>query len=279
MKMKKLVLISALLVSGCINAQSYPYSQNFDANTNIPTGWSTGGFNVMGGHGNSVPNAIVSLLSSTHTADTLTTPMVGPLTSTSQLTLKYRITSTTSYPTQTVSLTAADQIIIQAYSPTYSFLGYTTVSTINTTSTPVLVSTTAYQNFVFNTSSAPASLVGDNFQLRIIHQGAQNYYLDIDDFSVQNATGIETNPANQTSFIVFPNPSNGNFTVWLKNYQDNNPVEVSIYNYLGQKVKTITEQSAVNKQIRVSSLGLEKGMYLVEVKSGTEVATSKIQID
>ncbi len=61
--------------------------------------------------------------------------------------------------------------------------------------------------------------------------------------------------------------------------QANNPVEVSVYNYLGQKVKTVSAEGAVNNQVNVSSLGLEKGMYLVEVKSGAEVAKSKIQIE
>ncbi|MEO8760883.1 MAG: T9SS type A sorting domain-containing protein [Bacteroidia bacterium] len=291
--MKKLLFISSLLVSGLLSAQTpnYPYSENFDATTvgSIPTGWATDAFAVMAGnHGVSNTQAITAEMKTGHTVDSLTTPPIGPLTASSVITLQYRIAANVGgvYPQQTAALVAGDQILLKAYvtTPPYSAFGYITAATISTTSNPALTSGLAFSTFSYSTSALPVSIAGDYAQLRIVIQrgatSTADYFLDIDNVTVQDATsGIATNAAHLPALSVFPNPSNGNFTVLLKNYQANTSVEVSVYNYLGQKVKTVNAEGAVNNQISVNTLGLEKGMYLIEVKSGSEVAKTKIQID
>ena len=291
--MKKLVFISSLLISGLLSAQTpnIPFSENFDSTTpgSLPAGWTTYSFTVMGNnHGVGGTQAAVTEMKAGHTVDSITTPLIGPLAATSIISLQYRIAENSGgiYPTQTASLVAGDQIVVKAYCPTppYSSFGWVTATTINSTSTPVLTSGLAFSTFSYSTSSLPVSLVGDYIQLRIIvtrgSTSTSDYFLDIDNFYVGDPlAGIDAYQSNSSSLSIYPNPSNGNFTVWLKNYQANNPVEVSVYNYLGQKVKTVSAEGAVNNQVNVSSLGLEKGMYLVEVKSGTELAKSKIQIE
>jgi hypothetical protein len=291
--MKKILFISTLLISSLLSAQTpnMPFSQNFDTTTpgTIPAGWTTYSFTVMGNnHGVGGTQAISTEMNSTHTVDSVTTPPIGPLASTSIISLQYRIAENSGgiYPQQTATLVAGDQIVVKAYctTPPYSSFGWVTATTINTASSPPLASGLSFSTFSYSTSSLPVSLTGDYVQLRIVvtrgSTSTSDYFLDIDNFTVGNSVaGIFTNASNPTSLSIYPNPSNGNFTVWLKNYQANNPVEVNVYNFLGQKVKTVTEQGVVNNQINVNSLGLEKGMYLVEVKSGTEVSNSKIQIE
>jgi hypothetical protein len=291
--MKNLLFLSSLLLGGLLSAQTpnLPFSENFDGTAvgSIPSGWSTASFAVMANnHGVSGTQALTTEMKAGHTADSVTTPVLGPLTATTVVTLQYRIAENSGgiYPQQTATLVTGDQILVKAYCTTapYSSFGWITATTINTTSNPALVSSTGFTTFTYNTSSLPVSLAGDYVQLRIvINRGAtstSDYFLDIDNVTVGAApTGIITNATNTPALSIFPNPNNGDFTVLLKNYQVNKEVEVSIFNYLGQKVKTVTAEGNVNNQISVNTSGLDKGMYLVEVKSGSEAAKTKIQID
>ncbi len=291
--MKKLLFLSSLFISGLVNAQTYPLMQNFDAVSTsgspatgvLPTGWtSTGGFKVYGienlaPHGDSPNNACSVEMNSTNMQDTLTSPLIGPVNANTKISLAYRFVNKASYPSTGYQLVAGDKITIEA-----NVAGtWTTVATIDNTTNPT--ATNAYVLYPY-TCTACSYLVIINqttIQLRIDvarAAGSSDWYLDIDDFQVADVlTGISENAANAPALSVFPNPNNGNFTVLLKNYQASKSVEVSIFNYLGQKVKTVTAEGNSNNQINVNTLGLEKGMYMVEVKSGSEVAKTKIQID
>jgi hypothetical protein len=291
--MKKLLFLSSLLVSGLLSAQTYPYSQNFDAVTTsgtpatgvLPAGWSaTSMFKVYGlenfaPHGQSPSNACTTEMSATHTQDTLTTPVVG-ITANTKVGLAYRFVNKAGYPSTGYQLTTGDQVTIEAYLGTT----WTSVATINATTNPT--ATSAYTTYTYNCTNC-ATIIGfgiTSMKIRMdvarATSATSDWYLDIDDFQVADVlTGIFTNAPSTASLSVFPNPSHGSFSVALKNFQVGNQVEVTVYNFLGQKVKTITAEGAVNNQINVNTVGLEKGMYLVEVKSGSEVAKTKVQID
>ena len=289
--MKKILLLSSIFLSGLVSAQTanMPYSENFDGTSvgSIPSGWVGDKFMVMANnHGVSGTQAISTEMNASNMADTLTTPLIGPLTATSVVSLQYRIAENVAviYPQQTATLVTGDQIIVQASIPALAPNVWSTVTTLNTTSNPALVSSLSFTTFSYNTSSSSFPLTGYFVQLRIIvNRGAtsaSDYFLDIDNFMVGNApAGIKTNAANAPSLSIFPNPSNGNFTISLKNYQSSKQVDIAVYNLLGQKVKTLNAEGTVNNSINVNSLGLEKGLYMVEVRSGSEVANSKIQID
>ena len=294
--MKKLLFISSLFVSGLLSAQTpvYPLNEDFDAVLTtgspaigaLPTGWTTtGGFNVYGvenlsPHGYSVPNACSVEMNSSNTQDTLYTPVIGPITANTKVSLSYRFVNKAGYPATGTTLGAGDKVVIDA---NIGGSWQPAVATIDNTTNPAPLST--YITYTY-TNAAFATLAGfggsfANIQLRIdVARANGDWYLDIDNFIVaDDITGIATNVANAPSLSVYPNPSKGNFTISLKNYKPNNPVEVNITNLIGQKVKTITTEGAVNSQIYVNTTGLEKGMYIVEVKSGSEVAKTKIQID
>lgn len=292
--MKKLLLLSSLFVSGLLSAQTYPLVQNFDAVSTsgspamgaLPSGWTTAantafmvyGLENFAPHGQSPSNACTTEMSATHAQDTLYTPMIGPITANTKISISYRFVNKAGYPSTGYQLTAGDQITIDA---NIANSWQSAVTVINYTTNPT--ATSAYTTYTY-TSSNFATLVALNFttiQLRMdIARSAGDWYLDIDDFQVADVlTGISYNALNPPALLVYPNPSHDNFSVWLKNYQANNQVEVTVYNFLGQKVKSITTQGSVDNQINVNTAGLEKGMYLVEVKSGSEVAKTKVQID
>jgi hypothetical protein len=282
--MKKLVFMASVLVSGLLNAQTYLMNENFNEITTsgtpnvgpLPAGWTTtSGFKTYAAHGTFGSNACSSEMKNGHTQDTLVTPTITGFTSSTLISIQYRFVNAASYPLTGTTLGTGDQVTIDAYIGAWQ----NGLATLNNTTNPAPL--TSFTTFTY-ACGAPCGLF-TSIQLRLdVARATANsdWFIDIDNIIVGNSiTGIEYNALNPPALLVFPNPSNGNFTVWLKNYQANNPVEVNVYNFLGQKVKTVSAEGAVNNQINVNSLGLEKGMYLVEVKSGSEVAKSKIQIE
>lgn len=282
--MKKLILSSAILVSGLLHAQTPLLSENFDEITTsgtpavgpLPAGWIPAlvtGFKTYAVHGTFGSNACSSEMSSTHTIDTLYTPTITGVTGTTKISLQYRFVNAAFYPSTGATLGTGDQVTIDAYIPVTSSWSNNLITLPN----PAALNTFTTYTYACTMCGA----IGGSVKLRLdIARGTGDWFIDIDNIIVgDNIAGINEFQTQNEELKIYPNPSNGNFTVWLKNYQANNPVEVTVYNFLGQKVKTVKSEGAVNNQVDVSSLGLEKGMYLIEVKSGTGVANSKIQIE
>jgi photosystem II stability/assembly factor-like uncharacterized protein len=71
-------------------------------------------------------------------------------------------------------------------------------------------------------------------------------------------------------FIIYPNPTKSNFTISFNSSESEN-IEVSIYNYLRQKIAKIytgTSQIGANKiTINTDNISLHKGIYIVGIKS------------
>ncbi len=278
--MKKLLLLAtAVLTSGMLKAQ-YPYYTDFDAMTSgaAPTGgWATpvNGFKVMSGHGWSAPNACSTEMNSTHTTDSLVTPSIGPVTANTKLSLSYRFVDAALYPSTGTTLTSGDKVTVDAY---IAGNWQPNVATIDNTvhSAPL----TTYTTYTY-TNAACAIIAGQSIKLRLnVFRAAGDWFLDIDNFIVADAiTGISYNAFNPPAIAVSPNPSNGNFWIWLKNYTSNNTVQVKLYNHMGQVVKSITADNVVNNQFNVNTTDLAKGVYFVEVRSGNDVSKTKIVVE
>jgi hypothetical protein len=77
----------------------------------------------------------------------------------------------------------------------------------------------------------------------------------------------------QSIFTVYPNPSNGVFTISI----DNNDIyDVKVSNVLGQTVYT-SRTSAMQTNIDLSSF--DKGVYTIELKKGSKIVADKIVLD
>jgi hypothetical protein len=114
----------------------------------------------------------------------------------------------------------------------------------------------------------------------IVARGNGDWYLDVDDFKVaDNIVGIQNHEQNPIGLVAYPNPATTNFTVWLKNYTGTNPVELKLFNHMGQLVKTINTKNVLNNKFDVNTSDLAKGIYVVEVKSGNEVSKTKVIVE
>jgi hypothetical protein len=291
--MKKLLLLVSMAMGSLAFAQTYPLNEDFDAVTvtgnpqtgPLPTGWTTGagsqfmvyGLENLQPHGYSVNNSCSVEMSASHTNDTLITPLIG-LTANSKLSISYRFVNKASYPSTGYQLITGDKVLIDAY---IGSSWQNAVATIDVTTNPNPLNT--YTTYTY-TSTNFATLVGFGItslkiRMDVIRAGG-DWYLDIDNFIfADNISGVSYNVLNPPSLIAYPNPSSGNFSVWLKNYKANQPVELKMFNHMGQLVKTQHADNILNNQFNVTTTDLAKGVYMIEVQSGDEHSTTKIIIE
>jgi hypothetical protein len=91
---------------------------------------------------------------------------------------------------------------------------------------------------------------------------------------VQSCAGIGENSGQISEIKVYPNPNNGDFTVYVSSLTDNSVVQV--YNGLGQLLvsERLNETSA-----RLSLHTLPKGLYIVKLKENDKaVRTTRVVI-
>lgn len=293
--MKKFLLLVSVLTLSLQNAKAqYPLQEGFDGVTTtgspqtgpLPTNWTTGagslfmvyGLENLQPHGWSIPNACSVEMSASHTMDTLVTPNIGPITASTKLSLSYRFVDKTNYPNTGTTLGTGDKVTVDAY------LGGTwqnAIATIDNITNPTPMN--SYTTYTYNCTFC-ALIVGSTIQIRMDVQRANgNWYLDVDNFIVADIiTGIQYNGSNPPAVAVSPNPSNGNFWIWVKDYQNkgNAPVTVKIFNGMGQLVRTITTSDVqyIN-QFNINAEGLARGMYAIEVSCKNEVSKSKIILE
>lgn len=101
--MRKLILLILILAfASKLNAQIYPFSENFNLMQSIstPVGWTTGiaGFQVYDTHGTNSSKGMCKQLTTFSQKDSVTSPIIGPLNSNDQLTFDYRIVQTSLSP-------------------------------------------------------------------------------------------------------------------------------------------------------------------------------------
>jgi hypothetical protein len=87
--------------------------------------------------------------------------------------------------------------------------------------------------------------------------------------SVSACTGINANQLSNTIISVYPNPSNGEFTI-----STDSDMNLSIINNLGQVVKEISINSSNNYNASVSNLA--NGIYFVVGKNNDQLIKTKI---
>jgi len=280
--MKKLLLSVTLLMSGIFvaNAQNLLLYEDFDATTvgSLPAGWtSSGGFQVYGApHGWSAPNACSVNMNASNTQDTLLMPTIGPINANSKISLTYRFVDAALYPSTGTQLQSGDKVTIDAY---LAGNWNNSVATIDLTTNPTPMTTWTTYTY---TNSLFSIIAGQNIQLRLDAARANgDWFLDIDNIIIADiVTGITYNGINAPAISVAPNPSSGSFWLWIKDYRGVEPVQVSLYNNVGQLVKTVTTSDAqYNNQFKISTEGLARGVYMVEVNSGNDVSKTKIVIE
>ena len=85
-------------------------------------------------------------------------------------------------------------------------------------------------------------------------------------------------PLNEASLLVFPNPSDGLFSIHLENLEANQ-AEIMLFNYLGQRVFAQTfpvNQKELNTQLDLRNLS--KGTYFLHIKGANNQFSHKILV-
>jgi len=104
----------------------------------------------------------------------------------------------------------------------------------------------------------------------------ENDYLYIDDLSFSGTVGVSEVQEN-SNFSVFPNPSNGVFTI--QNIGED-VTNIDVFNLLGEKVFQSTNNNLVNNNETAIDLSKKpKGIYFIQVTHGNSITTKKIVIE
>ena len=110
------------------------------------------------------------------------------------------------------------------------------------------------------------------------NQNGNNIYIDNVNFEAKNATPLNaTNISLIHSCNVYPNPSNGKYTIEIKS-NENKLVNYSVYDFTGRKVKQIQVMLTSN-QINKSNIDISNfanGMYVLEVSDGQNTMKFKL---
>jgi hypothetical protein len=95
----------------------------------------------------------------------------------------------------------------------------------------------------------------------------------VDDVTVTLPTGVEEALGKENDLEIYPNPSNGNFSITPK-VNHNKLQTVEIYNIVGKLIysETIKNRSTFNINISQSP----KGIYFVKFNDGEKITTEKI---
>ncbi len=112
--------------------------------------------------------------------------------------------------------------------------------------------------------------VNSNFQivLKEANYGTGTFYIDDITITESTATGLDEKTANMLS--VYPNPANG-----FVNIETVEGSVISIYSLSGKMIKSINNAAAFTT---ISTSEMDKGIYLVTVKSNDTTVVEKLQV-
>ncbi|HRH62668.1 MAG TPA: T9SS type A sorting domain-containing protein [Bacteroidia bacterium] len=114
------------------------------------------------------------------------------------------------------------------------------------------------------------------FKFKNYNGGGNNIY--VDDINVSNAPLAVANTISlQNQLLLFPNPSQGVFTMTL-NLASQSDIKISIIDLLGNQVYSSKKSNVKNEDIQFDLSNLAKGVYFVEVATNKEKVTRRISI-
>ncbi|MCX6291039.1 MAG: M43 family zinc metalloprotease [Bacteroidetes bacterium] len=118
-----------------------------------------------------------------------------------------------------------------------------------------------------------------NVRFKFQNKSARGNNIYIDDININGiVAGIDETDAAASSFLVFPNPAQGNFSVTFE-LEKNTKVNIEIADALGRKVKTLagSEFPAGHHRIAVDKK-MDAGIYFIQLEKGGEIFTKKLVI-
>ncbi|MFZ4401677.1 MAG: T9SS type A sorting domain-containing protein [Bacteroidales bacterium] len=132
---------------------------------------------------------------------------------------------------------------------------------------------TTDNRFIFWRAMARYPLLMVNFGSNNFTTASSVYFDGAAQFDPSNISDINQN----TDFIIYPNPNNGNFSIKL-DLLENETFSLSIYNILGQTVHIQKLNSTDLNSQQISLDNLNTGTYFVSLVSENKRFTSKLLI-
>ncbi len=209
--MKKLfVLLITISASLSSIGQVYPYVEDFNTMPSFsnPFGWTSTipGFQVYPNHGNGSQGMTKNMTSLGASADSVISPLIGPLTATSVLSLQYRVMESSLYPNFSHAMVAGDGIDFYAVSGPLSILLYTVDVTNHITDT-------GFFTLNYNIGALAGNL--GNLMIKV-RRGAGDFFVDFDNISITNASSVVDVTPLVDRPVIYPNPANGGTRLQLK---------------------------------------------------------------
>ena len=163
----------------------------------------------------------------------------------------------------------------------------TTGSGIDTANVRILLSTDAGATFdtvlletTPNDGSADVIIPNvDAPDCRIIVEAVGNIFFNINTqpFAIQANLSVEDNELSN-ALNIYPNPSNGEFTVSISKFISNSPIDISIYDLRGRAI--FNKSFQMNTQfIETINLKAQSGVYLAKIMQDNLVATKRVIIE
>lgn len=100
------------------------------------------------------------------------------------------------------------------------------------------------------------------------------HYADLE----SNVFGIGDPETQATSISIFPNPVGDQFTLDLSAFERDQSLSIDIVNSLGMTVKQLELDAGAGDRINISVSDLEKGLYVLRLRSGNQYAARKILV-
>lgn len=142
-------------------------------------------------------------------------------------------------------------------------------------STNVATGTSGWQqaviNFTYLNALTPDTLLILYSASSLDNNPKAGSVLWIDDVSVLLSTGVEQLLGDENRIAIFPNPSNGFFSI---QHQSNEPQIIEIFNLIGEKIYSATNNIKATYDIDISHS--PKGIYFVKIYDGKKKYTEKI---
>lgn len=117
------------------------------------------------------------------------------------------------------------------------------------------------------------NIIDDKIYLGIEHPkyGSELYIADYDE-TILNTTNLNTSLELKAHFHIYPNPTTD--VVQINSRNENDILQISIFNLAGQKLKTIKLEQ--NNKLNVKDL--KKGIYFIKISNGFNIETKKLII-
>jgi hypothetical protein len=247
-------------------AMTAPYSQDFNASTALPTGWTTTGFSVLTNHGGNTwnNNALSRNIYGTGstTIGIANLPKMGGLNANSMLTYEYRIQDWSGYPASGATSTLNyGNDSLNVFISTDCGATYSLVQSLNASNyTPTLSMTTRTVSL--------GAYAGMDIMIRFVAKkvpaGTGDYYVDLDNINITAPIAIDAG----VSALVSPASagcygSSENVAVTITNYGINSltniPVTVTVSGAVSQTLTgtytgTITAGATANFTVGVLNM-------------------------